>query len=284
MKQIYFTKMSGAGNDFILFDSKLNPNLALNPDFISKICDRRNGIGADGVIFLEDEANSNFKMKYYNSDGSTGSLCANGARCSLQYAYHTNRIGNNVVSFSANGIEYQGQVLENELIQFFLKTPENLKTNFKIKAAKQLITASFVNTGSPHVVINIKDVLRDPNKLNSNTFTIDDFPVYDLGKEIRYSKDFAPEGTNVNFIDFSDDVIKIRSYERGVENETLSCGTGSVAAAIISFLNKNLKPPIKLIAKSGDVLVVNFKYVDNQFMDLSLTGPAKIIFKGEITI
>lgn len=276
--------MSGAGNDFILFDSKFNPDLVLNPHFISKICDRRNGIGADGVIFFEDSNDSSFVMKYFNADGSTGSLCANGARCSLQYAYKTNRIGKNLVRFFANGIEYKGQVITDEQIQFYLNMPENLKTNFKIKAASQLITASFINTGSPHVIIKVSDVLKDPNRVNSNTFSIDDFPVYEIGKEIRYSKDFAPDGTNVNFIELSDNVIKIRSYERGVENETLACGTGSVAAAIISYINDNLKPPIKLIAKSGDELIVNFIAKDNRFKDLSLTGPAKIIFKGEITI
>ncbi|NMB81766.1 MAG: diaminopimelate epimerase [Ignavibacteria bacterium] len=284
MRQYYFTKLSGAGNDFILFDLKLNPELDLNSPFISKICDRRNGIGADGVILFDDSNDLGFTMKYYNADGSTGSLCANGARCSLYYAYKTNRIDNNNVQFLSNGIQYHGKVLNDELIQFFLKEPENLKTNFKIKAAGQLIAASFVNTGSPHVVIKIKDVLKVPNQINSNTFSLDEFPVYEIGKEIRYSKDFAPEGTNVNFIELRGDLIKIRSYERGVENETLACGTGSVASAIISFIQDKMKPPIKLVAKSGDELIVDFKVEDNRFMNLSLTGPAKIIFKGEITI
>lgn len=284
MRQYYFTKLSGAGNDFILFDSKLNPDLDVNPLFISKICDRRNGIGADGVILFNDSHDLDFTMKYFNADGSTGSLCANGARCSLHYAYKTNRIGNNNVLFLSNGIQYHGKVLKEELIQFFLNEPENLKTNFKIKAAGQLIAASFINTGSPHVVIKISDVLKVPNQIHSNTFSIDDFPVYEIGKEIRYSKDFAPQGTNVNFIELSGDVIKIRSYERGVENETLACGTGSVASAIISFIQDKLQPPVKLIAKSGDELIVDFKVEDNRFMNLALTGPAKIIFKGEITI
>lgn len=284
MRRFYFTKMSGAGNDFILFDTKLNPELNLNPQIISNICDRRFGIGADGVILIGDSKDFGFEMTYFNADGSSGSLCANGARCSLLYANKTDRIGSKLTRFKSNGIVYSGEVIDEELVRFYLNPPEGLKSKFKIKAADQLITASFVNTGSPHVIIKIADVLRDPKNLRSNTFTLDDFPVFELGKEIRYSKDFSPSGTNVNFIEISGEVIKIRSYERGVENETLACGTGSVAAAIVSFVNDKIKPPVKIIPKSGDLLVVDFKVDNNKIMDVSLTGPAKIIFKGEITI
>ncbi|MBS3945579.1 MAG: diaminopimelate epimerase [Melioribacter sp.] len=284
MSQFFFTKMSGAGNDFIIFDKKSNPELNLNPQIITNICHRRFGIGADGVILIDDSNDYDFEMTYYNADGSTGSLCANGARCSLLYAKKTNRIGSNLARFKSNGIEYSGEIIDEEIVRFYLNSPEGLKTRFKIKAADQLITASFINTGSPHIVIKIADVLRDPKNPCSNTFSMDDFPVFELGKEIRYSKDFLPSGTNVNFIEISDDVIKIRSYERGVENETLACGTGSVAAAIISYINDKIQPPVKLIPKSGDLLVVDFKFDNNQIMDLSLTGPVKIIFNGDITI
>ncbi len=284
MRRFYFTKMSGAGNDFILFDMKLNPELILNPQIISNICDRRFGIGADGVILISDSKDFGFEMTYFNADGSSGSLCANGARCSLLYANKTDRIGSNLARFRSNGIVYSGEVIDEELVRFYLNSPEGLKTKFKIKAADQLITASFVNTGSPHVIIKIADVLRDPKNPHSYTFSLDDFPVFELGKEIRYSQDFFPSGTNVNFIEISGDAIKIRSYERGVENETLACGTGSVAAAIVSFVNDKIQPPVKIIPKSGDLLVVDFKVDNNKIMDVSLTGPAKIIFKGEITI
>lgn len=284
MRHFYFTKMSGAGNDFILFDRKSSPELDLNPQIINKFCDRRFGIGADGVIIIDNSSDLDFEMTYYNADGSSGSLCANGARCSLLYANKTNRIGSNLARFKSNGIEYSGEVIDEELVRFYLNPPEGLKTKFKIKAADQLISASFINTGSPHVIIKIADVLRDPKNIRSNTFSMDDFPVFDIGKGIRYSKDFSPSGTNVNFIEISGEVIKIRSYERGVENETLACGTGSVAAAVVSFVNDKIQPPIKLIPKSGDLLVVDFKVDNNKIMDLSLTGPAKIIFKGEITI
>ena len=284
MGHFFFTKLSGAGNDFILFDMKLNPDLGLNPHLIRNFCDRRNGIGSDGVIRFNDSEKLPFEMTYYNADGSTGSLCANGARCSLQYAFITNRIGKNRVNFKANGIDYKGEVIEDGLIKFYLNPPHNLKEKFKIKAAEQLITASFINTGSPHIIIKISDVLQNSKNPASNNFLLTDFPVNKIGSEIRYSKDFAPDGTNVNFIEIVDGQINIRTYERGVEDETLACGTGSVGAAIISFLQNKLIPPIKIIPKSGEELIVDFKYNENHIEDLSLIGPAKIVFKGEIFI
>jgi diaminopimelate epimerase len=147
-----------------------------------------------------------------------------------------------------------------------------------------LINASFLNTGSPHVVINIRDVMKDPGNPNSFYDNLDQFPVIEVGKEIRYHKDFEPVGTNVNFIDFRDDVVRIRTYERGVEDETMACGTGSTAAAIVASINGFMKQPIRLGVKSGAELVVDFK-IDNQFVyDVSLIGPAAVTFKGELII
>ena len=284
MKHFSFTKMSGAGNDFILFDKKINPDIELTSQNIAKMCERRTGIGADGVLLISDLKNFAFEMNYFNADGSTGSLCANGARCAIKYGNESGRISNNKISFMANGVEYYGQLLDNGLVKFFLNRPEKMKQNFKIKAGNQLIPASFVDTGSPHIVIKYNDVLRNPADPNSFYSDLASFPVYELGKEIRYHKDFAPEGTNVNFIRVHDGEIDIRSYERGVENETLACGTGSVAAALLIFVKENYKPPIKVHTKSGDELVVDFKIEEQKVQELSLTGPAKIIFNGEITI
>ncbi len=284
MKHLYFTKLSGAGNDFILFDKKINPEIELTPQIIDKLCKRRTGIGADGVLFISDLDGYAFEMRYFNSDGSTGSLCANGARCAIRYGNVSGRLALNKINFIANDIEYSGQVLENGQIKFFLNHPKKMKQNFKIKAANQLISASYVHTGSPHVVIKINDVLKNPADVNSFYNDINDFPVFELGREIRFHKDFAPEGTNVNFVQFDNNEIKIRSYERGVEEETLSCGTGSVAAALISFVQDNFNPPIKIHPLSGDELTVDFKIENQKVQELSLTGPAEIIFKGELLI
>ena len=284
MKEISFTKRSGAGNDFVLFDRKLNPDLVLSEEKIKKICDRRFGVGADGVLVISDIKGYAFDMKYFNADGSTGSLCANGARCALKYGSVSGRVQKEIVNFRANEIEYSGVIIDENKIKFFLNPPKNLKYNFKVKAAGQLITASFADTGSPHLVIKLNDVLKNPAVISSFFRNINDVPVFELGRELRYLRDFAPGGTNVNFIQIEDGEIKIRTYERGVENETLACGTGSVASALISYVNDDLKPPIKLRVKSGDILEVDFKIENQNVKELSLTGPAEIIFNGELSI
>ncbi len=282
MEKIYFIKMSGAGNDFIFIEK--NQNLAFNlfPERINKLCNRRNGIGADGLIFIEDMPGYDYKMTYFNADGSTGSLCGNGARCSIWFAQLSDRLKGGKAKFISNDIEYSGEVVSDECVKFNLNPPKKIKYNFKIKAYNQMITSHFADTGSPHVVIKISDILKNAADPKSNFRNILEVPVFNLGKEIRYGSDFKPEGTNVNFIDIMDDVIHIRTYERGVEDETLACGTGSVAAALICFITDNLKPPIKLKTFGGDVLTVNFEVENQKVKNLSLTGPAKIIFKGSI--
>lgn len=280
MQKIFFKKMSGAGNDFIFLDINQNKGMQLTPEKIKNLCHRRNGIGADGVITIEDISGYNYKMVYYNADGSTGSLCANGARCSIWFAEQTMRLTSGKAKFISNDTEYSGEVLEDELIKFNLNPPKKIKYNFKIKAFGQLITSNYADTGSPHVVIKISEVLKNINDTSSAFKNILEFPVYSIGKEIRNSSDFKPGGTNVNFVDVIDDVIHIRTYERGVEDETLACGTGSVAAAVICYITDKLKPPVKLKTYGGDYLTVNFEIEEQRVKNLSLTGPAKILFEG----
>lgn len=272
--------MSGAGNDFIFIEKKQNPDLNLLPEHIKKLCHRRNGIGADGLIFIEDLPDYDFKMSYFNADGSTGSLCGNGARCSIWFAQNSGRLKNGKARFTSNYIEYSGEVVDNECIKFNLNPPKKIKYNFKIKAFGQMITSHYADTGSPHVVIKISDILENAADPKSSFKKILDVPVLNIGKEIRYSSDFKPDGINVNFIEVIDNVIHIRTYERGVEDETLACGTGSVAAAIITCVTDNLKPPITLITRGGDKLIVYFEIENQKVKNLSLTGPAKIIFEG----
>lgn len=284
MKKILFTKMNGAGNDFIVIDKNKNKGISLRQKQISSLCNRRIGIGADGVIFISNSKNSDFLMEYFNADGSSGSLCGNGARCAIQYASDSNRLKNSQAVFQVNNEVFNGEVERNGIVRFELKSPARVKLNFRIKAASQLIKSHFADTGSPHVVIEIEDVLAHPKDLNSRYRNIENFPVLEIGKEIRYNKDFSPGGTNVNFIQIKNDEILIRTYERGVENETLACGTGSVAAAIIAHAYKNLKPPIKLKTWGRDVLVVNFQRLGDKFEKVSLTGPAKTVFDGEFNL
>ncbi len=281
MKKIIFTKMSGAGNDFVFIDERENPEITFSTDLIKKLCNRKSGIGSDGLIFIKDKKDFNFEMKYFNADGTTNTLCGNGARCAIKYANDTGRLKSTTTLFQSEGLNYTGKVLNDELIKFDFNPPQKIKLNFKVKAAEQLITANYADTGSPHVVIKINDVLEDPRNPLSNYDQLLEFPVYEIGKEIRNLPEFVPSGTNVNFIKIVNDSILIRTYERGVENETLACGTGSVAAAVIGNLVDGLEPPIKLITKSGEHLTVDFKNNNTNIENISLTGSAKIIFIGE---
>jgi len=284
MEKISFIKMSGAGNDFVVIDKNTNPAFVLEQNIIQKLCNRRNGVGADGVITISNSAEYDFEMEYFNADGSTGSLCGNGARCAIKFAENSSRIKNKKTHFLSNSVPFTGEVLDENIIKFDFNPPTKLKFNFKIKAGGQLMNACFADTGSPHVVIKIEDVLQNPNDLKSNYSEIDKFPVYQLGREIRYLNEFSPGGTNVNFIKIVDNKIYIRTYERGVEDETLACGTGSTAAAIISHVTDKLESPITLISHGLDELKVDFNIENQKINNLSLTGPAKIIFSGYIYI
>jgi diaminopimelate epimerase len=284
MKKISFFKMSGAGNDFVLVDKNINPGFIPDQNIVQKICNRRYGIGADGVITLSDSNSYDFDMEYFNADGSTGSLCGNGARCAIKFADLSGRIKHETTKFMSNGLAYLGKVLGENEIRFFFNPPQKLKYNFKIKAFNQLINACYVNTGSPHVVIKIEDVLKNPADPRLFYDDLNTFPVFELGREIRYHKDFAPEGANINFIKLIDGKIHIRTYERGVEDETLACGTGSTASAVIGSKLFNINPPVYLVTRGGDELVVDFKIEDQNIKDLSLTGPALVTFTGEFTL
>lgn len=269
--------MSGAGNDFVFIDKKQNDWLQVNTNFVQNICNRRNGVGADGLITIGDSSTHNFIMNYYNADGSTGSLCANGARCAILFASESGRLMSNKAEFISNEVEYKGEVISNSDIKFYLNPPKNIKYNFKVKAGGRLINAHFADTGSPHVVIDI-------NESEGFLTSLDSVPVEGVGREIRFLPEFSPGGTNVNFVDVKDAVIHIRTYERGVEAETLACGTGSVAAALIAYTTKKISVPMEIIPKSKEKLFVNFDVENSKVRNLSLTGPAKVIFVGEIKI
>ncbi len=270
MKNISFAKMSGAGNDFIVINKSQIPNIVLTNSVISQLCDRRNGIGADGIIIIKRAKDCDFAMDYYNADGSSGTLCGNGARCAIKFANDTGITDSDSVNFLSNEDEFSGELLANGLIKFNLQPPKVIDENIMIDVGGSNVYGSYVDTGSPHVVLIVDDLNLQP--------------VIQMGKKIRYNPAFAPGGTNVNFIKFINGKIHIRTYERGVENETLACGTGAVAAAIIGFRKFEIQRPIFLITKGGDELIVNFNTDGSKCSNVSLTGPAKKIYNGEIGI
>jgi len=280
MMNLNFTKMSGAGNDFVVIDKQQNRTFTVSEEKIIQLCHRRNGIGADGVITIGDSEKYDFIMNYYNADGSTGSLCGNGARCAIRFAFTTGRVKDNRVRFLSNDAEYTGEILNDGNVKFFMNSPKKIKYNFKVKAAGQLINSHYADTGSPHVIIKIDDPENNFGFFKS----LEETPVEILGREIRYLPEFLPGGTNVNFIKMENDSIKIRTYERGVEAETLSCGTGSVAAAITAYVTDNLKPPVTIITKENEKLFVNFNVESQKVKNVSLTGPVKMVYSGMIEI
>ncbi len=284
MKKYSFVKMNGAGNDFIVFNKNEVTGLPFSSSLIKKLCDRRFGIGADGVITVTKSEAHDFEMEYFNADGTTGTLCGNGARCAIQFAEKFSISKGKSVKFLSNGVQFSGEVLEDGLIRFNLNSPDSLKENFVVNVSESKINANFINTGSPHVVFFLDEPSLKESVFGGKVRSIDDFPVYTVGKEVRYSKAFAPAGTNVNFLEIKDSLIHIRTYERGVEDETLACGTGSVASAIITFLQKQIPPPLTLLTRGGDKLMVDFSTEGKLIKNVSLTGPAKINFSGEVTL
>jgi diaminopimelate epimerase len=278
MEKISFVKMSGAGNDFIMIDKDSNPHFDLTEKTIKSLCNRRTGIGADGLITIQNSDDSDFLMDYYNADGSGSTLCGNGARCGIFMAGLSGRIKNGKTIFVQNNINYSGEILDENKVKFNFNPPSDFKQGISFTAGNNTVSACFLNTGSPHVVINIKDILNSEGRAFSS---LPDVPVFELGREIRFLDLFAPAGANVNFIAVADNKLFIRTYERGVEDETLACGTGSVAAALIANFIYDMPAPVSLITQGGDELIVDFVKQNGEIKNLSLTGPVKVVFTGK---
>lgn len=256
---IKFHKYQGAGNDFIIIDNRLQL-YDLSNTIVKQLCDRKFGIGADGLMLLENCSGYDFRMRYFNSDGKEATLCGNGSRCIIDFAY---RLGlfKQTTRFMAVDGEHEGEMIANGVRVKMLDVK-------KIQISPEFF---FMNTGSPHYVTIV------PDAFNMN--------VYEEGKKIRYSSPFQPEGTNVNFITPVSNYIKVATYERGVENETLACGTGCVASALsVAILNQDHINTYIIETKGGQLKVRFERREDNSFSNIWLEGPATYVFSGEIKI
>ena len=185
MSKIYFDKLTGAGNDFIIIDEQKNPSLCLNNEIIKKLCDRKFGIGADGLIIISKDDHYNFRMQYFNSNGFKGSLCGNGSRCAIWYSKLSGLVKDPEVKFICENEFYRGEIIENEIIKFYLNDPFDIRLNFDIELENQILKASFINTGSPHLVINIHDVFKKRNDTIHYYKNLSELPVIKLGRELR---------------------------------------------------------------------------------------------------
>ena len=257
---LHFYKYQGTGNDFILIDNRKN-EIDLTGEQIKFLCDRRFGIGADGLMLLELEPGADFKMVYFNSDGNESSMCGNGGRCISAFA---NKLG--VINDRAKFIAIDG-IHDAVIHEGFV----SLKMN-DVKSIEKTDDYFFLNTGSPHYVKFVEDVNH--------------FDVFEEGKKIRYNDRFAAEGTNVNFIEKKEDSVFVRTYERGVENETLICGTGVTASALVAAINgvSSGKNYCKVSTLGGELRVKFDKVLESNFYNIWLEGPAEFVFEGNIEL
>lgn len=254
-----FYKYQGTGNDFIFIDNRENIFPKTNIKLIEKLCDRRFGIGADGLILLENDTETDFRMVYYNSDGNQSSMCGNGGRCIVAFAKSLNLINGQTTFLATDGLHH-AYILENGIISLGMKNVSDVKIQDGYV---------FLNTGSPHHVM-----------------LVDDLDIYDVktnGAKIRYSDLYGKEGSNVNFVkQLSENHFHLRTYERGVEDETYSCGTGATAVAIAMYtIGKTNSNHIKLDVEGGK-LEVSFEKEGSVYTNVFLKGSATLVFEGEI--
>ncbi|MGA9638029.1 diaminopimelate epimerase [Flavobacterium sp.] len=259
--QIPFYKYQGTGNDFVMIDNRLGVFPKENTKLIAHLCNRRFGIGGDGLILLENDSETDFKMVYYNSDGNQSTMCGNGGRCLVAFAKKINVIENQTTFNAVDGLHH-ASVGHDEIVSLQMIDVNNINIDSEY---------SFLNTGSPHHVQIVDD--------------LENYNVKDNGAAIRYGTLYGKEGSNINFVKkINDTTFSLRTYERGVEDETLACGTGATAAAIVmNAIGETTATSINMNVEGGK-LIVSFDKKDNQYTNVFLKGPAEFVFEGTIEI
>lgn len=255
--KLQFYKYHGTGNDFIIIDNR-KKNIHFLPDQIRNACSRSYGIGADGLMLFNEKEGFDFEMKYYNADGNEGSMCGNGGRCVIQFAYD---MGIHKITYNFFAVDgaHKATIKESGWIYLKMKDVEGIETRFG---------DAILNTGSPHYVKAVSDIRN--------------YEVVKEGKEIRFSEKFKHDGINVNFVEQDKERLFVRTYERGVEDETLSCGTGVTAAALVYAHNANGFNRVEIQTPGGHLAVEFDKAGEEKFENIWLCGPAKFVFKGEM--
>ena len=266
-----FTKMNGAGNDFVMLDNR-DLSLALSGEQIARLCDRHRGIGADGLLCVEPaEATGDFRMRYYNADGGEAEMCGNGARCFGRFVNRLHQDGLDKVTFETLAGLISAE-FEGDQVRINMSTPHSLKLAQALAVAGSELTIHSLNTGVPHAVVFVDD--------------LESVPVREWGAGLRYHEAFAPKGTNANFVQvLAPGRIAIRTYERGVEDETLACGTGMVACALIHHELAGVPGPVSVTVRGGDTLRVGFEETSpHEYASVTLLGPADFVFQGRVEI
>ncbi len=269
MPKLDFIKMNGAGNDFVMLDNRAG-RLELEASQITRLCDRHRGIGADGVLVIETAANgADFRMRYYNADGGEAEMCGNGARCFARFA---NRVAGPLEKLSfETPAGVLAAALEGEGVTLQMSEPKDLRLNLQISALGESVFCHYIDTGVPHVIVPVSDITK--------------VDVRALGCALRDHAEFAPRGANVNFLEKrGGNRIAIRTYERGVEGETLACGTGVVASALIFAVTEGAASAVGVSVQGGDELQVGFEKTGDRFSNVTLAGPAEFVFEGTLEL
>jgi diaminopimelate epimerase len=265
---LQFSKMNGAGNDFVLVDNRAQ-TMQLNRQQIVRLCDRHRGVGADGVIILVPSVSrkADWAWEFYNSDGSSGEMCGNGARCFARFVQKLTGVNSGFTFETLAGVITAS--FQEERVTVSLTLPKDLRLNQEISLSTGKQSVHSLNTGVPHAVLFVPDA--------------DKAMVQQLGAEIRRHPQFGPKGTNVNFVQVQEPgKIRVRTFERGVEGETLACGTGVTASALISVRVHGFESPVQIQVQSGDYLEVSFIEANGQFDRVRLAGPAEFSFDGRM--
>ncbi|MBU3665674.1 MAG: diaminopimelate epimerase [Chthoniobacterales bacterium] len=262
--------MNGAGNDFVMLDNR-DRRIVLTDSQIARLCDRHRGIGADGLLMVEPaEGNADWRMRYYNADGAEVEMCGNGARCFARFAHRIAQSAANTVSFETPAGLISAD-LAGDSVSLAMSAPGPLAEGVELDAAGEKLVVYSINTGVPHAVVLVDD--------------IEDVDLKKLGPALRHHHHFQPRGTNANFVrQLGPQDLAIRTYERGVEDETLACGTGVVASALTVAVLAGAESPIRVRVRGGDTLVVAFRRNADGFSDVVLTGPADFVFEGDIAV
>ncbi len=280
MKEINFCKMVASGNDFVVVDRRKN-SVTDAPRLARELCDRHFGIGADGLLLLEKkgdrsryrgtkdlsplDASGDFRVRIFNSDGSEAEACGNGFRCIALFAAQKLGLPKKQRFESISGMI--DSEVNGKRIRVRLADPKEVRGPEKIKVMGREIHYHFVNTGVPHAVIFVEGIEK--------------IPVFEMGREIRFHPSFKPAGTNVNFVEVTGpQAVSVRTYERGVEEETLACGTGTAASALVSAKLGHVKPPVRVKTSGGEFLTIDFSKKGNQFRGVFLEGEARFVFEG----
>jgi diaminopimelate epimerase len=277
MKSIDFVKMVASGNDFVVVEVARSQGHKVTrlKEVARKICDRKYGVGADGLLVVEKSKIADIKMRIFNADGSEAEMCGNGARCFALHVHSQLPTPASQLPTPASQLKIETKagiieaIVQKDKVRIRLTDAKNIKLDIPIKVNNRMLKLNFVNTGVPHAVVF--------------TEGLEKIDVFNLGRYIRYHKKFAPKGTNANFIEvLGNNSIAIRTYERGVEDETLACGTGSVASALIFSLKSGYQGPVSVLTKGKEILKVYFRKEKNNFYDVWLEGQAKKVFKGKL--